>query len=183
MKKVSWREISAKSTLDVSLKSLDDGPRYLISIKGPAANIPSLKNGKLPGRNFINNNVKQHLQALTWLFNCNYNKYGHFPTFGDTNVFMMVVLGNKSKLIDDDNCLAAVRDWLEPPTKSGIDRGWGIGLVNSDRYVTGAAVSYRVVRGEEGRTLIGLCPLSLYSGRLTNFVHDFFYGMGCKATL
>lgn len=183
MKRINWREICATSTMDISLKMLDDGPRYMLSIKGTAANIPSLKNAKLPGKNFLNSSVRNQLQALTWLFNCQLNKFGHFPRYKNTNVFMMVVLGNKSKLIDDDNCLASLRDWLEPPTKNNKDRGWGIGLVNSDRYITSIAVNHRIVRGEEGRTLIGLCPLAIYNGRLTNFVHDFFYAMGSKATV
>lgn len=107
-----------------------------IVIRGLLARVPSLKNGKLPGSNFLNQVTRNKLIALTIL----YNKTIDRPvTFKKKEIlYCCVLLPNKSR-IDEDNGYASIKDWLEPSLKAEKERGWGIGVVENDKYLTGEA--------------------------------------------
>lgn len=107
-----------------------------IAIKGLLAKLPSLKNGKMPGKNFLNLQTKYKLVALTHFFNKRIDRVVKFKP--KETLYCFVMLPNGSRL-DEDNGYASVKDWLEPRFKAKKDRGWGIGVVENDRYITGEA--------------------------------------------
>jgi hypothetical protein len=109
----------------------------VIRLDGAAARIPSLKNAKLPGKNFINPDVTARLRALDALYA---GVIGHKrPSFGKQLVWMTLILGARKSSYDSDNCYAAVCDWLEPHSKivGGKARGWGAGIVPNDKLICG----------------------------------------------
>lgn len=127
------REIIAASKCDVVRQ---DDRQYLIRIWGEAALIPSLKNSKMPGKNFINPEVTAKLIALTGLL----APYSDFiiPYEPRELVWCTVILAQRPTTFDTDNGFAAIKDWLEPTGKKGKrDRKWGIGVVDDDRWVRG----------------------------------------------
>lgn len=105
--------------------------RLRIEFHGELSRIPSLKNSKLPGRNFINPDVLQRLKAMDGLFQRGAEPYRRKGlAFGDAEVLGVLVCPKRKVRFDLDNCAAAIKDWCEPPTKRL--RGWGVGLVNDD---------------------------------------------------
>lgn len=95
------------------------------------ARIPSLKNSKLPGRNFLNPDTLNRLKAMDALYWRSTRIYRpQTLSFGDRPVAGLLVCNKRPTRFDLDNCVAAIKDWCEPATKRG--RGWGVGLVNDD---------------------------------------------------
>jgi hypothetical protein len=110
-----------------------------VEFHGELARIPSLKNSKLPGRNFVNPDVLQRLKAMETLYHHGaeiYKKKG--LAFGDREVVGVLVCPKRKVRFDLDNCAASIKDWCEPPTKRM--RGWGVGLVNDDSRLNVLAV-------------------------------------------
>jgi len=132
----------ANSEMAVSAEADDRGLAAVrIDITGELSRIPSLKNSKLPGRNFINPDTMQRLKALDVLyFQAVAARLGSL-SFGTEEVLGLLICGKRPVRFDLDNCAAAVKDWLEPATKRG--RGWGVGLVEDD-----ARLNILPVRGE-----------------------------------
>jgi hypothetical protein len=119
--------------------------RMRMDFRGPVANIPSLKNAKLPGKNFLAPSVIARLKVMDACFATALEMSGFkgLLSFGKKDVALVLVCGKRRVAFDTDNCLATVRDWLEPRTKKvgkAKQRGWGIGLVENDRQIRGLAV-------------------------------------------
>lgn len=112
-----------------------------IELHGPISRIPSLKNSKMPGKNFMNNDTRSRLRVMDRLYAKACQQIGVTPpTFGDSEVFALVVCGKRPTRFDKDNCATTVQDWLEPTIKKvgkkGAPRGWGVGVVNNDKQIT-----------------------------------------------
>ncbi len=127
-----------------------------IEIFGEAAKIPSFKNSKLPGKNFINPSYLARIRALDRLVSeTGIDLAQH--RFKD-KVFVLVINGIRNREFDADNVLATVRDWLEPSTKQvgriKKNRGWGIGLVGNDSQVIGLSIQCGDLNTESESTTI-----------------------------
>ncbi|RMD50591.1 hypothetical protein D6827_03740 [Candidatus Parcubacteria bacterium] len=131
---------------------------HTLHIYGALSAIPSLKNSKLPNKNFINPKVRNRLIGLTKLFNATVTAPVTFKP--KQLVFCLVMLGKKCRVRDTDNALASIKDWLEPPTKRNRNksRGWGIGLVNDDAYVHGICLRQKDFGYNDSVTSIYLLP-------------------------
>lgn len=146
-----------------------------IQFTGLAANIPSMKNSKIPGRNFINNDYKCHLQAMDRLYA---EAAGDSSlNFGEQDVSMMVLFACRSRSFDTDNATTTLKDWLEPRTKKvgkrfKVDRGWGIGLVQDDKRVYPYAVHARMLFLDSSTTRILLCPFDKVKAKATQFIES-----------
>ena len=112
------------------------------------ARIPSLKNSKLPGRNFINPDTLDRLRAMDALFIRSTSVYPRQRlTFRDQDVGGLLICSKRPTRFDLDNCVASIKDWCEPAQKRG--RGWGVGLVEDDSKLNVFAVH----AAHTGRTL------------------------------
>ncbi len=114
-----------------------------IDLFGDLANLPSLKNNKLPGTNFLNGKTLTYLKLFTQAFYAQIHNLNY--TFKDKPVFMLVSCAPRKRHFDLDNCFASACDLLEPSSKMvgmkrARPRGWGIGAVENDNQVTGLAV-------------------------------------------
>lgn len=127
---------------------------FQIELSGAIAKIPSLKNQKIPGRNFISNKAQGHLRAMTDLYR--FRTSGAQLSFPpETDVYCQVIIAQGSR-VDEDNGYAAIKDWLEPPE----NRNWGIGIITDDKFVTGEARHCRRIDENFDRTLITVRLLS-----------------------
>lgn len=136
-----------------------------IMFVGALSKIPSLKNSKIPGKNFISNKAQGQLKAMTDLFKhslCNRTA----PKF-DEDIFVSVIIGAGSR-VDEDNGFAAIKDWLEPKSKN--ERGWGIGLVDDDKVITGYAIHGKRIGVEISPTIITVRPYQAHKEVVANFV-------------
>ena len=153
-----WEPVKTKPSTKQRIQSLIDGsdirvkPWGLglrIDIVGDLANVPSLKNGKMPGRG-INLDALIKLKALDELFK--QEAGGPFVRFEDGKVFVLVSCAARSRVFDPVNVLETVQDWLEPASKvvgrsKPRARGWGIGVVDNDSQITGLAVHADLLPG------------------------------------
>ena len=123
--------------------------RVTIRLSGTIANIPAMKNRKLPGLNIPNIETIAKLRAMSTLWIDWQVKSKQQPAFGLADVFCLVLCGHRGKRsFDADNCGTTISDWLEPRYKpvgkrEKTERGWGIGLVANDRQVTTLAAHAR----------------------------------------
>lgn len=110
-----------------------------ITLTGALATVPSLKNQKLKN-NVIGSRTRAWVVAATEMFHeAMHGKRKRFRE-GEKLVMFMTCITKKHRY-DASNWAETVKDWLEPPTKqvSGKDRGWGIGVIDDDYYVTSIA--------------------------------------------
>ncbi len=109
----------------------------LIRWDGRLAEIPSMKRGKLPGKNCLNPTVLAKVRAMDALFAV--QAHGRNLGFGANFVRVVTVCGERSHSFDLPGVEETVLDWLEPPTKpvgkKRAGRGWGCGLIANDSYV------------------------------------------------
>ena len=123
-----------------------------IEFQGEIARIPSLKNSKIPGKNFINPDTLHRLKAMDALFWRAYSSEKRL-TFGSDQVVGLLVCSKRATRFDLDNCAASVKDWLEPATKRA--RGWGVGLIDDDSQLTIFPVhAHQVGKNPSASTLI-----------------------------
>ena len=111
----------------------------MIDLYGEAARVPSLKNSvRFAGAAFLSADCRARLQVLDILWNRQSEKVRPFE---DVKVHLLLINGCRPNRFDDDNCLACVKDWLEPASRpkggSRKNRGWGIGLVQDDSQIKG----------------------------------------------
>lgn len=154
--------------------------RLRLEFTGPIAHIPSLKNSKIPGRNFINPDVMARLKVMDYVYKTSIAKTGvNFPvTFESEDVALIVVCARRKVSFDTDNCLATIRDWLEPPTKTvgkGRARGWGVGLIKNDKQVKGLALYDKDLGLNLDKSIIVIQRFDRTRDRLTEFVHNVFF--------
>lgn len=106
-----------------------------VEFHGELARLPSLKNSKLPGKNFINPDTLDRLQAMQVHFERSARVYPSKALhFQKEPLVALLVCSKRKTRFDLDNCAASVKDWLEPNTKRG--RGWGVGVVEDDSQLT-----------------------------------------------
>lgn len=122
------------------------GPNsMIINFTGPCAKIPSLKNSKVKGFNHINSKTLCSLQAMTELFRLSARDLD-LRYFEDRPVWISVALADSCSRCDSDNCLAAIRDWLEPPVSpNGKPRRYGVGILKNDRKAHGFALPWSLL--------------------------------------
>ena len=150
-------------------------PDYFeIELHGEAAKIPATKNSRIPirgNRSILNHSTLGHMQALDALYETREPVYR--PYFGKRPVFLLVISCKRSASCDLDNVLVSVRDWLEPSSKGkggAKKRGWGIGLVEDDRQITGVCVASSLLGLELDYTRIIIRPMESVRESLINFV-------------
>ena len=137
------------------------------------ARIPSLKNSKLPGRNFINPETLDRLKAMDALFLRSTRVYRRDRlSFAGQEVGGILICSKRPTRFDLDNCVASLKDWCEPPTKRG--RGWGVGLVDDDSKLN----IFAVHAGQVGRTLdhsiLILQPWDIMRDQVAAFINKTF---------
>jgi hypothetical protein len=147
-----------------------------IEISGRAAKIPALKNDKRIVKNgmITGKETKAVLECLDKLYSDGLKraKVEGSISFGDQEVFVLAVLGNRCNRLDSDNCLATIRDWLEPHIKASRNRGWGINLIDNDRQVTGMAIRASTFGIITDKTTIYVTRLVDKESLLSKFVNQ-----------
>jgi len=122
-----------------------------MEFSGKASAIPSMKNSKLPGKNFANPEFLSRVKAMDKLWNDIVQRWPedrkpHFPK--ELKVHLLIINARRSRSFDPIGCLETVQDWLEPSTKligrkqKGNQRRWGIGLIDDDSQVVGMSVRH-----------------------------------------
>lgn len=154
------------------------GAGWELQICGELSNIPSLKNSKLPGKNFINGKVLGKLKALSELYERTYAGTPYRLNFDNQQLWIVAILSNATKANDEDNVFAAIKDWLEPRArvlkKKKIikDRGWGIGAIQNDRQVNGFAIKTAATGVDSDFTRIIIRPFhAARKNVLTHIAH------------
>lgn len=178
--KLELAKWSVGSQIGVQIHLSDDQPqRMVIELAGPIANIPSLKNSKLPGKNFLNRSVLARLKVMDACYKLSLQR-AKAPaniSFGKEPVTVLVVCGRRKVAFDTDNCFATVRDWMEHPIKKvgkGKNRGWGVGLVENDRQIKGMAVYCKDIGLEMSNSLIVIQRHALKEVEFQNFIRSYF---------
>jgi hypothetical protein len=156
----------------------------ILEIRGDLAEIPSLKNSKIPGTNFINPLTVARLKALGSLFTAAWfdefatadRKLALPATFGKEELFAVLICGKRGRRFDTDNAFAAIRDWCEPPAKLNRKhtRGWGVGIVADDSQISGLAINETDLGYSTGRTIFILARLADARPGLAAFVASEF---------
>jgi len=166
----------ANSHCLVSVVHGEHHPKLLhIEFHGELAKIPSLKNSKLPGMNFVNPDVTARLKAMDELFNREIHEAGYENwSFGIEHIHVTAIFSDRDRAVNEDNLMSAIKDWLEPSTKpvgkSRSNRGWGVGVVQDDYYAHGYPVVGEMLGLHPTHTTIIIRPLSAMREALCNFV-------------
>lgn len=107
-----------------------------IDLCGALARIPSLKNSKMPGKNFLNPETLRRLRAMDTLYQHAALPYrGRALAFKDEEqVVGLLICSKRAVRFDLDNCAASIKDWCEPHDTR--NRGWGVGLIGDDAKFT-----------------------------------------------
>lgn len=145
-----------------------------IRIYGLLANLPSLKNGKLPGKNILQPKTRAKLIALTELWEEGPAWKKDWAKFGKEEVFVLLVLAQGSR-VDRDGAESTIRDWLEPRDKQvgqkkKKDRGWGIGVVDDDKRITAQTLRASQLGLQQVYTRIIVQPLSQVDRPIGTFI-------------
>lgn len=164
---VAW-EVVAVSRMNI--EELDDGVE--ITIRGKAAEIPALKNSKRPGSNSTNPDHLGRIYALDALYAAEMRNRKPIA-FGETLMHMVAIIGFRNVAFDADNAFTTLRDWLEPPTKQSgrRRRGWGVGVVDNDRYILGFPLTARELGSKDTNTYISIRKFENVLDHLETFVH------------
>jgi hypothetical protein len=170
LKKLTPREKTEKivKNSELEIKLLDPGIQ--IRITGEAARIPSMKNSKLPGKNFANPDFKARVKAMDILFRAAVlsAKIDPWALYYGGRVSVSVFNSKRSARFDPIGALETVQDWFEPASKpvgaAKKPRGWGIGLIADDNQIS-LGISVRVeefveVKDKIARTVILMKPFS-----------------------
>lgn len=144
-KKISIAEYIAGSQIKIKVKLSDKKKSELkflcFEINGLLANIPSLKNAKIPGHNFINPDVKNKLAAITSCY-LKAAKSVEYKFPAGQKVFISAIITNKSRA-DHDNILSSIKDLLEPMVKNKKNRQFGLGVVQNDKLANGFILKWK----------------------------------------
>lgn len=168
------------SSCFVHIVETDTFPRMIhIEFHGELAQIPSLKNSKITGKNghsFTNPVVRAKLDAMDHLFLMEVQKAGFKRwKFGAERVQILLHVAKRNRKFDEDNAMSTVKDWLEPHTKlvgrtaGNRDRGWGVGIINNDHLAHGFPVTDAMLGTERDHTEIIIRPLNDMREAIANF--------------
>ena len=154
-----------------------------MEIHGKAAQIPSLKNRKRHGGRvpFLDPAIKYRIRVLDYLYKkaLEENRIDSL-SWGDTKVALIVICAKRKVAFDADNVLTTVRDWLEPPIKKygkgkGKSRGWGIGLVDNDKTITGLVFTGADLGLKLDSTLIFMRPWAEVQDDIFGYLNKEFF--------
>lgn len=167
-------EISLLEKESTVILQLKNNPwEMMIRIHGPLANIPGLKNAKMPGKNFLNPLVTGKLAALSRLYFRALSGVPENlrpPVFKGEYLWLTVILSDSSK-IDEDNGMASIKDWLEPIVTPKRKRKFGIGLIENDRFVNGVIIKPKIIGAQSTfGTTIKIQLMKDMSENVRNFI-------------
>lgn len=138
-----------------------------IRLRGPIAQVPSLKNQKIKNSNILRPKAKALLSLMTKAF---FKSVGYnLPSFTG-EVFCLVVCAYRTVTFDEDNVLTTVKDWLEPQVIRQKDRGWGVGIVKNDRNVNAYAIKKSKLTPDSDVTEIYIRKVSDILEARNNFI-------------
>jgi hypothetical protein len=180
-KKLTTKERIEKIVSESDMKIDFDEDWIWIRISGPAANLPSMKNSKLPGKNFAAPDFLGRVKSLDSLWNSQID-FKAVPRFGlGVRVGLLIISAKRTRSFDPIGCLETVQDWLEPKNKKvgrkGTSRGWGIGLIDNDSQVVGISLRYDEHHRElfdPESTHILIKPFEKISREFSDFLLNFF---------
>ncbi len=162
-KRPSKKELIGKYTSQSScvVRAWDGGlGGFEITFYGALANVPSLKNKKIPGTNFTNPDVIARIASMDILFKEACPKP---PFFGKSEVFVVMVCASRARSFDLIGCMETIQDWLEPSSKmvgkKSHKRGWGIGLIDNDSQVTPFPLKSELFGEGKAYTKIYVAPI------------------------
>jgi len=147
-----------ESKMDVRvIRDWTHSPKAMtITLSGPLAAIPAIKNAKhlATSKTYENGMLKTavrfvidtealaKVQAMDALFKRETGE--QLVNFGEQRLWVMLVCGKRKTRFDPDNCFATVQDWLEPPEKGVSNkrkaRGWGVGVTPDDKHIAGLCI-------------------------------------------
>jgi len=168
-KSEAFRIFYEQSKLDLYVKGALPNPDLIeIRLYGELAKIPSLKNAKIPGMNFINPDVTAKLEALTthWHKEC-----PSIINYRTEPIFLIAYLAPRSARFDEDNGIASIKDWLEPKHKKK-GRTWGIGLIEDDTYVNAYGITWQRLGIQCDFTKIIIRPFAQVKDTLKTFLAE-----------
>lgn len=151
--------------------------KIVIEFRGHLARIPSMKNSKLPGKNFPSADVMARVEGMTFLYCKECEDLKIRPDFGTEEVFILLLCGDRGRSFDPDNCMTTVKDWLEPSEKQvgkreKRNRGWGIGLIQNDRQASGMALHAKSMGETGAHTTIMICDWSAAADAVKDLVNE-----------
>lgn len=140
-----------------------------VSFGGSLADIPSLKNQKIPNTNILRPRAKAFLAAMTETYRRATKDCG-FSFDPEKYVAGWMELSKRKVSFDEDNPCSTVKDWLEPQLIRGGDRGWGAGIVRNDRKVLLFPIKkgLGLDSGDEEWTDIYLCELAAVADQIAS---------------
>lgn len=141
-----------------------------IRLRGPIANIPSLKNQKIHGTNILRPDAKAKLVAMSNAFFKSVNNEP--PLFKGVEVAMVLLCAYRKNAFDEDNVVTTVRDWLEPRFIRGGDREWGVGIVANDRAINAFGLKKKRTAKDADITEIYLRPLAAVEEARDRFLSE-----------
>lgn len=152
------------SQLAVTANTDSDGNLTAVTIElhGKLAAVPSLKNSKPNGANFMSTRARDWLTSAQGFWKAQ----SFLSSFGDEPLLAVIVWGKRPVRFDTDNATTTIKDWLEPATKivgkfEKRSRGWGAGLVNNDSQVEAWPVRASQLGLDTTTTTIYLRPMRL----------------------
>lgn len=139
-----------------------------ITLTGPLADLPSLKNAKrFSGRgSFIDKSTMARIRALDRMFKEAWKKLPQVTNYDRGALSVIVSNRFRARGFDTDNVFSFVKDWLEPSTKTSgvrgktVNRGWGVGLVANDNQVSGGSYYAAELGWDCNTTQILIAPFS-----------------------
>lgn len=136
--------------------SISDNDRALnIVFKGELVRIPSLKNSKIPGKNFIAPDTRARIKVMDALFAREIERKRLRVNTASVPMLLIFIAGARSGSFDLSGCIETIQDWLEPQVKKvgkkSKSRGWGVGVISNDSHIR---------------------PVAFHSHDLTGFARD-----------
>lgn len=182
------QEYKNNSRINVAA-SAPGAPRLLqIELHGELAQLPNIKNSRLitrSGQSIIKPDSRARLIAMTQLYID--LTYGQAPApFGKEEIHVTVICAKRPRTFDPIGCLESVQDWLEPATYLSRgqvkDRGWGIGLIENDRHITGYALHSRALGYNADHSTILITPLNEIRAGVIRFISEHYLLFGGQET-
>lgn len=118
-----------------ALFSSYNNPNFIkITLTGPIAKVPSLKNQKIQNTNVLRPEAKAKLALMTDLFR--HACAMKVPRYEKSvELFCYVSFAHRTRSFDEDNAATTIKDWLEPSFIRKKERGWGVGIIENDKAV------------------------------------------------